>query len=689
MKHWPLNKAWFWETAPFFRVLVPFVAGIICFDKGWFAPIGSGSFVFIIAFAFILVLAIIFSGKTTKGLHLATFALVFIMLLSAGAGVSFLSDVRNDNNWFGNDLSNGNTYLARITDIPTEKEHSWKVPLNMISSVNNGKVVPATGHAFLYLYKDASPMLLHKGDSILVPGKWHPIKNAGNPFEFDYATYCRRNGLFYQQTCSVNEIRLYSTNDPGTISLLEKAHDFCMLQLNKYITEPTTKGLIQAMILGDEVNLDEELRQSYADTGIIHIIAISGGNVAIFFVAISFLLWWLRHKQHLWIKYAIALPLVWFYVLMAGAAPSAIRAAIMFSLLAFAVMLEKNNNSLNQLFATAFLLLCAEPMWLFSVGFQLSFVAVLSLILFYKPVYAWLSPVNKATQLLWGTAAASIAAEVLVAPLVVYYFHTFPLLFVVANAVAYLFMSVVLIMGMGVIVLSFLPAVSNMIGRAIVGIVTVFDKIVVWLQGLSPRSFHFLVLNGIELCILYVVIGGFTVFLMKKQKAALFTGLCACCLLFLSFCGNEWSRLHQQRLVVYNTTKVNHTELIRNDMYVLINTDTSARKKINYVVTPAHTGWQAWKQDTPASSDIFSVRGKTVLVLKDDIITDKQFPVDILVIDSIPNPDIPKLHNIFSPSLIVLGNGYSAKQQEKLIRMCEQESITCHSVSLNGAFVLN
>ena len=146
------------------------------------------------------------------------------------------------------------------------------------------------------------------------------ITNAGNPFEFDYAAYCRRNDILYQQSCSANDIRLYAPASEVGTPFIDHAHDWCMAQLDKYIADPKTKGLIQAMILGDEVNLDEDLLQSYADTGIIHIIAISGGNVLIFFIFISALLWWIRDKKHLWIKYAIALPLVWFYVLMAGAA---------------------------------------------------------------------------------------------------------------------------------------------------------------------------------------------------------------------------------------------------------------------------------------------------------------------------------------------------------------------------------
>ena len=363
----------------------------------------------------------------------------------------------------------------RITSTPVEKERTWKIPVNVLSTIDSGSVWAVSGKAFVYVYKSGYPLRLHKGDSIIVPGNWQPIRAAGNPFEFDYARYCRRNGILQQQFCSRAEIRTYGINNPASTSFTERTHDWCMAQLDKYIPDKKARGLIQAMLLGDEVNLDEDLRDAYAATGIIHIIAISGGNVAIFFIVISFLLRWLKHKKHLWVKYLIALPLVWFYVVMAGSSPSAIRAAVMFSLLALGILMQKNNNSLNQLFATAFVLLCAEPMWLFAIGFQLSFVAVLSIILFYGPIYRWVSPKNFLTKTLWGTVAASLSAEILIAPVVIYYFHNFPAMFLVANVAAYVFMSVVLVLGICVVALSGLAVVASFLGTCIIKLVAVFD----------------------------------------------------------------------------------------------------------------------------------------------------------------------------------------------------------------------
>ena len=684
MKRWPLQKAYFWETAPFFRILLPFAVGILCYDRMWLAMPGMAMLA-VVCVAFLLMAIFIYTQKKNFP---ALFLLQAVIMFSGGLTISHFSDVRNSRSWFGKNVSDSSSFLVRLIDAPAEKENSWKVPVRVISSIRDGKVSAVTGDAFVYLYKDRFPVLLHKGDTILVPGKWQPIKNAGNPFDFDYATYCRHNGLVYQQFCSPDDVRLYAAGNPQDAGIADRAHDWCMQQLDRYITDKKTKGLIQAMLLGDEVNLDEDLLRSYSETGIIHIIAISGGNVSIFFVVISALLFWMRHKKHLWVKYAIALPLVWFYVVMAGAPPSAVRAAIMFSLLAFSVMLQQRGNGLNQLLATAFLLLCAQPMWLFSVGFQLSFVAVLSLILFYRPVYKWLSPVNKIAKVLWATVAASIAAEILTAPLVVYYFHMFPLLFIVANAAAYLFMGFVLIAGIVLIVLSFIPVMAKGIGIVIVWVVTVFDKIVVWLQSLNPVSFHFLMLTGFELLVLYLVITGFARFFLKKEKAALFTGLIAGSVLLMSFCNDEWIRLRQHLLVVYNCKKTAHVELINGNTYRILPGDTTTGKKIDYVTGPVHIARRAWQQENEEGNELTYINGKSLLILNGPIDVGAAFPVDYLVVNCEGQQDAEKLKHIFSPSTVILGNKLNARQREQFIKDGTNAGLRVYAVADRGAFVL-
>ncbi len=534
MKRWPLHKAQFWETAPFFRLLIPLVAGIVLY------PLWKGSLtvaLFTAAFAYLLFVATAVHKTHNSVKRLATFVSLHTFFIFLAFALCYLNDIRNDKRWYGHTINTADFYKVRITEPPANKDNNYKLRVDVLESVLPDRTITATGKAFVYAYKGKKLPALHKGDTLLVANKWMPIKNNGNPFEFDYAAYCARNNIYHQQFIGAKDIPEQSKGNDEDRTATEAAHDWCMQTLEKYVHNKQALGLIQSMLIGEEVNLDNDTRQSFTDTGIVHIIAISGGNIAILFVLVMVLFSWLRHKKHLWIKYAVAVPLAWFYVLMAGASPSAVRAALMFTILAFGFMLQnrRDANSLNQLLATAFILLIAEPMWLYAIGFQLSFIAVLSLILFYKHIYRLYTPVNKILKALWGTIAASIAAEVLVAPIVIYYFHTFPLMFIVSNVVAYVLMSCVLILGMSIIALSFIPVVAKAIASLVTWIVEVFQQIISFLQKLEPPLLHTLRLNEVELILLYLLIASLAVFLLRRKKIALAISVVWLILLLVSF----------------------------------------------------------------------------------------------------------------------------------------------------------
>lgn len=679
MKRWPLHKAAFWETVPFFRPLLPFAVGIV----GYYStPLHS------IALSVILAgLALSFLGYiilvSNKAFQTISFILLHAFLFSAGISLAHFNDARNDANWFGRAINPEADYLVVATGPPAEKESTWKIPVELIAKTDSS-TTSITGKAFIYIYKDYHAPTFQKGDSLLVPGDWIPIKNAGNPFEFDYATHCRRNNICYQQFCSADDIRLFATGDPAAAPFTDRAHNWCIRALERFTPDHKTMGLLQAMLLGDEINLDPELRDSFSQTGIIHIIAISGGNVAIFFVVISAILWWMKDKRHLWIKYAIALPLVWFYVIMAGSSPSAIRAAVMFSLLAFGIMLQKNNNSLNQLFGTAFVLLCAQPAWLYSLGFQLSFVAVLSLILFYKPVYTLYIPANRILRTLWSVVAASAAAEILVAPLVVYYFHNFPLMFLVANVAAYIFMGLVLILGIAIIALSWVPAIASIIGAATVFLVTWFDKVITWMQQFNPTALHSLTITTIELLLIYLLVAGMAIFLWKKQRPAIYIAGTSVLLLLCSFSYHQWIWRHQQRLVIYNASHANRVELIRGKQYRVLSGDITITK-ITYAITPAHITWQSLNRDTSAIATVYNINGKTALILRDSA---APVHVDYLLLTDHIRYKPAELKQRYSPGLVVLGNTLSRKQQSKFCEECAQAGLNVHAVSEQGALII-
>lgn len=702
MSRWPVINSWFWERAPFFRILLPFAAGIAVYFWGWADGVPPVWFTWI-ACALVLPLALIISRKQTTPVRWLTYAIVNILLFAGGLSVSAFNDVRNNSMWFGHYLERGATYQARITATPSPREKSWKLQVNLISVTDSGKVTPVLGRAFVYVERTNLTPKFNKGDTILLPAKWERMKDAGNPFEFSYATHCAHNNIYYRQWCNAEDIVLYAPQDPAHEPFTDRAHDWSMKQLSKYLGADKAEGLLQAMILGDEINLDEDLREAYADTGIVHIIAISGGNISIFFIVVAFLLGWIRHKKYLWIKYVVALPIIWFYVLMAGAQPSAMRAAVMFSILAFGIMMQKNKNGLNQLMAAAFTLLCSEPAWLFSVGFELSFVAVLSILLFFKPVYQLLPITGRKVgkdgpkilkvafaigDTFGSVVSMSIAAELLVAPLVMFYFHTYPVMFALANVFAFVFMSITLVSGVILVMVSPLPFIAKPLAAFISLLVKVFGFIVGHLQGAGPQSFKYLKITAWQTVIFYIIIAGLTTFILRRKRQGLLVGLGAACVMLASLNIGEWRRLRSRKFIVYNVTNTAHIDYMAAGRYEVMSTDTFQRKKINYAIRPTHIGWRSWEGNDTARNEILDMNGKVVLVLNGAIKGTEHFPVDYLVVNY-DRPDMKRLLHNFTPGMVVASDNFSSAQMKHITYDCMKAGVPLYAVADSGAFVLS
>jgi competence protein ComEC len=685
MKQWPLNKAYFWETAPFFRILLPFIAGIICYDADLRFPVLYALLLFFVAAAIFIFAAF------RKIHHAITFTAIHLAIIVAGWLLSYYYDIRNISNWFGHQTNMTEVFVTTLTKDPQEKDKTFKLEVSVVGSLNEQGLTQTQGKAFVYVYKEQQTPDLKAGDTILIPNNWQTIKNSGNPFEFDYANYCRRNNILYQQFLSAGELVKHNSTAPFDRSITSRAHDYCTKTLEYYVKDATTLGILQAMLIGDEANFDPELRQAYAETGIIHVIAISGSHLTVFFFLISFLLSWIRNKKHQWIKYAIAIPLIWFYVVMAGAPPSAVRAAAMFSLLAIGFMLQKSSNSLNQLLATAFILLCAEPMWIFSVGFQLSFIAVLALVLFYLPIYRWYTPSNKLIKLIWATTAASIAAELLVAPIVIYYFHIFPVLFIVANIIAYCFMGIVLILGMAIILFSLIAPIAKFIAAICTVLTSFFNRIIVFLHELNPRSFGQLQLSELETVVLYIAIVCFAVYFIQKTRRALFIGLAAACVLLTFICYDEWTALHQERIVVYNMNRGSHIEYIKGKQHQIIYTDTTVGiAKKQYTLNAAHTAWRTWETcNRTGTRGLLQIGNKTVLLLAGPIHPEAPISVDYMVLNYPANAvDITLLQKTYRPKLIIVSGHISRRTAEECKKLAVRSHINLHTTALDGAYVI-
>lgn len=276
------------------------------------------------------------------------------------------------------------------------------------------------------------------GDSVFIKTIIKPVKPNINPGEFDYSKYLKNKCIYY--TIFADSGNIYFGSNTGSIPIRRmagKIQKAIQESFRKYEMTGPELAVLTALFAGDRSLIDQETNNSYIATGAVHILSVSGMHVGILYLFISLLLGRKKRSNRIVIVRLIVLILtIWFYAFITGLSPSVIRASVMFSLFTLGKSFDRQINSYNIIAASAFLILIFNPLILFDVGFQLSYMAVLGIIYFQPRITNLFLFNTKVGNWIWQLTAMGIAAQLATFPLTLFYFHQFPSLFWLSNLAA-------------------------------------------------------------------------------------------------------------------------------------------------------------------------------------------------------------------------------------------------------------
>lgn len=404
----------FWEAHPFFRILLPWMAGIAVADMG--NGFCSIPFIYILSVAIVMGVAMCVSAFR-RSWHLRAWygVCVFSFYFFAGGCVCSLKWRGVVREW----SDSPSIYKAQLMEDTGAKARSRLCPIKLMAGWDdrNSCWRPLHGEVLLYLPKDTATASLGVGDVLQFYGQIRQPKNFTE--EFDYVRY-----LYHQGVSGT----LYTARWQA-VSQLEGFHPLRWRQ--KLLTYYRSSGLSDeamavypALTLGYKRELGDDVRQLYDVSGASHVLALSGLHIGIFCGVLVglFSLIFRGRRAAKWCR-LLSLPFVWGYVCLVGAPVSAVRAAAMFSCLVVGGCVTLVGFSFNTLCLTAFGMLLYNPFYLFDVGFQLSFMAVASLLLLTPWLQELVSrPKSLLVRYFWGMTVASLAAQIGVAPLIMLYF---------------------------------------------------------------------------------------------------------------------------------------------------------------------------------------------------------------------------------------------------------------------------
>ncbi|MEO7767564.1 MAG: ComEC/Rec2 family competence protein, partial [Ferruginibacter sp.] len=559
-----------WKKSPFIRLLMPLITGILLEEHRQFPLIvilisGVG-FLFTYGLFFFFSIGIRFRLRAIQGI------IINLVLICLGLILTWQKDARNSKEWYGGFYQEGDLIIARVDEPLVTKAKSYKANGFVEAIIHHGSITYCKGKILMYFSKNASneqpgsgAALLQYGDKILLRQNLQKIKNSGNPGAFNYERYAAFQQVFHNIFIRDKDwIKLPGKDINRFNKLIFNARDNILLTLRKNISnDKDALGIAQALLIGYTNDLDKDLVQAYSNTGVVHIIAISGMHLALIYLLLAGLFKQIPLvNRSAFAQVVLILGCLWFFSLLTGAAASVTRAAVMFSFITIGKYFNKRSSIYNSLAASAFVLLCFNPFFLWDVGFQLSYLAVISIIIFQKPIYNCWYIKNKSAEKIWELSAVSLSAQILTFPVCIYYFHQFPNYFLVTNIIAVPLSGIILYAEIALVALAWVPWVAIFIGKIVTFLVWLMNKVI-----LSVNEFPLAVWDGIPSTVLttwllYAMVIGTGVWLINKSHGMLRLALMASLLFVLVHVYNDYEIRIQQKLIIYNVSRLQAVDFI-------------------------------------------------------------------------------------------------------------------------------
>jgi competence protein ComEC len=648
----------------------------------FYTQIWTFGFLNLLWLLFFLVISLILLWKK-KDITFVTFFL-FVMI---GISAVYVQDARNFKNYYSNFSTQDANVILRISKVLKSGFYHDKY-LAEVLQINEHKT---SGEILLNIQKDSLHNPLKIGIEIFVKPTFKLVLPSLNPDQFDYKFYLEKQGIHHQLFLETTQFLQLSNSVFSLFAISAVFRDKMQQSLLKFKFKADELAVISALLLGQRQDISKELLTDYAGAGAIHILAVSGLHVGIILLILTFLFKPLEKlKNGKYLKAFCIVLLLWMFAFIAGLSASVVRAVTMFTFLAVGQSFQHKKVVAFSLISSMLLVLIVKPMFLLDVGFQLSYLAVFGIISVQPKLVTMYKPKFLIDKKIWQLSTVSIAAQIGVLPLSIYYFHQFPGLFVVSNLVIIPFLGVILIGGIVIIAMSLLGILPQFLGDIYGLVISLMNAFVSWVSHQEQFLFKDLSISFLMMLGSYYLVFSGVVFLINRSPKRFIYFLISILLLQNLYFFESKTAVEKDAFIVFHQSRFSIIG-IREGIQIKLqhNLDTTISKEIialkSYRIA-AHI------------KNIEKVDFKNYINFKEQ---------DILLIDSLgiyqldklkepivvlmhsPKINLERLIQKLKPSLIIAdGSNYNSAINRWEITALKN-AIPFHYTGKRGAFVLN
>jgi competence protein ComEC len=702
-----------WFKYPFIRLLIPFATGIwLAFFKGNVC-VSEKVVVYLLIILLILLASLILSSVLIKNYRYRyVFSLLLnVFLLLSGFLYVRIHDYKLKVNGLPNIEFTPKHYVARLCECPAVKDNSVKVMMELMEIED----VSLEKHKFeskiiAYFEKNESSLSLKYGDCIIFHTNPEEVKKPPNPEQFDYKEYLYKKGVTHQVYLKSDKWLNLNCNKSNLIYKYSYSlRDFLLLTMQRLGVKDEEYAVAAAILLGYDDSLPMDLRQKYVAAGAMHILCVSGLHVGVIFMVFSYLLFFLddRKKTQRLLKHLLLLLLIWFYALLAGLAPSILRATIMLSFVVIGNVVNRKGVLLNSLAASALILLCINPANLFDIGFMLSYVAVIGIVVLQKPISKLVYSKYKIVNKIWEITSVTIAAQIATVPFTIYYFHQFPTYFWLSNLFMTPISSVVIIGGMIMLLVFFIPYINIMVAFFVSKMICVMNLGVEWIESLPFSIIKGLYIDTSQFVILLLILLSLLLFVELKEKRLFFCMMILSSLFLFVNLNNVLKQKNQKEMVIYSINNATAIDFLCGREHFLLsdsiffNDKSSFSYNIeNFLVKKGVFFNGKTIRFCDNFDDNFVKKRKSVVIFGEkalgmsdgsDLISDTlsyKITLDFMFVYGKKRQSLSLLLNVYNFDYLIIDRTVPAYLSSGLIEESEKLGIKYHSIREKGAFVV-
>jgi competence protein ComEC len=612
--------------------------------------------------------------------------LSFILFYLIGISVVYFNNDVHYKSYYQNYVGENSIVVLKVDKVLKSGLFNDKYTVSIVQVDS----VKTRGKVLLNITKDSLVKPLNVDELLYVKPSFQELNAPLNPHQFNYKNYLVKQGI-QQQLFLVNEqFKRIGSQGFSLQGISAKFRNLVQESLKKHDFKPDELAVVNALLLGQRQDISKQLIADYSSAGAIHILAVSGLHVGIILLILNWLFKPLeRLNKGRFIKTVLVVLFLWMFAFVAGLSASVVRAVTMFTFLAIGLSFRRKNIVEFSLIASMFFLLIVKPMFLFDIGFQLSYLAVFGIIWVQPILYKFWNPKLKIVDKFWQLLTVSFAAQAGILPLSLYYFHQFPGLFWMSNLIIIPFLGAILIGGIVIIFLSLIGFLPQFLATIFGFVIAQMNNFVRWISLQEQFLFKDISLSFLMMIASYISIIFLVRFLMDSSLKKMIYFLISIVIFQSVFVFETYQNKSKTGFIVFHKSRSSVLGIrTGKDFLVYHNLDSLDIKKLN-LITSYKIGENVHQHFKTQETAIFKFKNEHILLIDSLGVYQLNNLINpIIVLQYSPKINLERLIITMQPKQIIAdGSNYKSYISRWKI-VCEKEKIPFYYTGKNGAYMM-